>query len=371
VTDHLPNTFLSSKSAEQFSRRQSRWQLELSRVDPKWVYEKGPTNVADALSRCPNLLHVAGTQANPCAHVVDSFPDEDRASPKQSLGIESPSQGTITPNSQSETTTRVDSGPAFLAMIAEELTPDGVDSLLEDIAEWYKFNIETEQVISQTSFTTRNGLWHYSEQIIVPDHKKLQQRCISLHHDGPAAGHPGRNATLELIQRQFWWPSLRRDVNIYVAGCASCQRNKTQSRKPAGLLQRMPIPEYPWQSVSMDLITHLPCTARGHTAIVVFVDRLTKMVHFAPSRDTVSALEFADLFMTEIYRRHGLPENFVSDRDPRFTSEFFTAICQHLGIKQAMSTAFHPQTDGQTERTNITLEEMFRHYVSPSQDDWD
>jgi transposase InsO family protein len=95
------------------------------------------------------------------------------------------------------------------------------------------------------------------------------------------------------------------------------------------------------------------------------------MVHFAPSKDTIGALEFADLFVTEIFRRHGLPENFVSDRDPRFTSNFFSAICKHLGIKQAMSTAFHPQTDGQTERANRTLEEMLRHYVGPSQDDWD
>jgi hypothetical protein len=77
----------------------------------------------------------------------------------------------------------------------------------------------------------RNGLWHYGEQIIVPDDEELQQRCIFLHHDGPTAGHPGRNNTLELIQRQFWWPSLRRDVNVYVAGCASCQQNKTQSQQ--------------------------------------------------------------------------------------------------------------------------------------------
>jgi len=121
----------------------------------------------------------------------------------------------------------------------------------------------------------------------------------------------------------------------------------------------------------MDIITHLPCTARGHTAIVVFVDRLTKMVLFAPSCDKLGALGYADLFMTEIFRRHGLPETFVSDRDPRFTSVFFAGICKYLGISQAMSTSFHPQTDGQTERTNRTLEEMLRQYVGPSQDDWD
>jgi hypothetical protein len=367
VTDHLPNTYLNTKSAEQFSRRQARWQLELSRVDPKWVYEKGPTNVADALSRCPNLVHVARTQAETCAHDLDSIPDKDAAPRKQSLEIQSDPQGKATPNSQS----KEDSGPALLALVAQMPTPDGMESLLEDIAEWYEMNYRADKLLQNTSFTKRKGRWHYGDLVVVPEDKDLQQRCISLHHDGPTQGHPGRNITLELIQRQFWWPSIRKDVGNYVAACASCQQNKAQSRKPGGLLQPLPIPEYPWQSVSMDLITHLPCTARGHTAIVVFVDRLTKMVHFAPSTDTISATGFADLFMSEIFRKHGLPESFVSDRDPRFTSHFFTAICQNLGIKQAMSTAFHPQTDGQTERANRTLEEMLRHYVSPNQDDWD
>ena len=113
VTDHLPNTYLNTKSAEHFSRRQARWQLELSRVDPKWVYEKGPTNVADALSRCPNLIHVAGTQANTCAHELDSIPDKDVASGKQSLKNQSHPQGTVIPNSQSNE----DSGPALLALV--------------------------------------------------------------------------------------------------------------------------------------------------------------------------------------------------------------------------------------------------------------
>jgi hypothetical protein len=116
----------------------------------------------------------------------------------------------------------------------------------------------------------------------------------------------------------------------------------------------------------MDLITHLPCTARGHKAIAV---------HIVPTTDDVGALGCADISMTEIFRRrrrrNGSPENFVSDRDSRFTSEFFTAICRYFDIKQALlSTAYHPQTDGQTERKNRTLEEMLRHYVAPSQDDW-
>lgn len=203
---------------------------------------------------------------------------------------------------------------------------------------------------------------------MVPDSADIRRRCISVNHDLPSAGHFGRNITLELVQRHFWWPSIRKDVELYIAACPSCQINKVQSKKPAGGLQPLPTPEYPWQSVSMDLITHLPCTARGSTAIIVFVDRLTKMIHFVPSRTDVGALEFAEIFVREVFCKHGLPKNVVSDRDPRFTSAFFKEVSKQLGVKQALSTAYHPQTDGQTERTNRTLEQTLRHYVSPSQE---
>lgn len=121
----------------------------------------------------------------------------------------------------------------------------------------------------------------------------------------------------------------------------------------------------------MDLITYLPPTARGRTAIVVFVDRFSKMVHFAPGHDTTTAADFAMIFIKEVFSKHELPDKFVSDRDSGFKSAFFQEICKQLGIKQCMSMAYHTQTDGQTERTNRTLEEMLRHFVSPTQDDWD
>jgi hypothetical protein len=121
----------------------------------------------------------------------------------------------------------------------------------------------------------------------------------------------------------------------------------------------------------MDLITELPCTARGHTAIAVFVDKLTKMTRFAPTTTTCDSEEFARLFLTHVVRSHGLPRKIVSDRDARFTGKFTTAIMTALGTRQAFSTSFHPQTDGQTERMNRTLEEVMRHYVSPRHDDWD
>jgi hypothetical protein len=121
----------------------------------------------------------------------------------------------------------------------------------------------------------------------------------------------------------------------------------------------------------MDLITCLPETAQGLDAIIVFVDKLSKMVHFVPTKTSVSAEEFAALYINHVVKLHGVSKVLISDRDPKFTGKFLTAVCKHLNIKQGLSTAFHPQTDGQTERANRTLEDMLRHYVNPCQTDWD
>jgi Chromo (CHRromatin Organisation MOdifier) domain len=121
----------------------------------------------------------------------------------------------------------------------------------------------------------------------------------------------------------------------------------------------------------MDFITQLPETASGYDAILVFVDSLTKMVHFAPTHTASGAEEFARLFVSHVLSRHGLPRKLVSDRDTRFTSTFWREVSRLWGTKQALSTAFHPQTDGQTERVNRVLEDMLRHYVNPEQDNWD
>ena len=131
---------------------------------------------------------------------------------------------------------------------------------------------------------------------------KVLARSIATSHDLPSSGHPGGVITLEQVQKHFWWPTIWRDVNRYVDTCASCQFNKSSTKRPGGLAKPLPNPDYPWQSMSMDLITHLPSTVRGQTAIVVFVDRLDKMVHLAPSYDTLRAAGFADLFLTEVFR---------------------------------------------------------------------
>jgi hypothetical protein len=160
------------------------------------------------------------------------------------------------------------------------------------------------------------------------------------------------------------------DVEKYVKSCDKCQRNKVINDKPTGLLQPLPVPTRPWESISLDFVTHLPITSTGMDAIMVVVDRFSKQAHFIPTTSKADAATTARLFLTNVYRLHGLPRSIVSDRDPKFTSRFWKTLFNQLGTKLAMSTANHPQTDGQTERTNRTLEEMLRGVIGYEQTDW-
>jgi hypothetical protein len=190
-------------------------------------------------------------------------------------------------------------------------------------------------------------------------------------HDAPWAAHLGRDKTTSLISNMYYWPNISQHVADHIRSCLQCQRNKPSNRKPAGLMVPTQIPERRWSSISVDLITHLPRTLRGHDAIIVFVDRLSKRVHYVSTVTKVSAMDFALIFVNTIFANHGLPMEIISDRDPRFTSTFWEHVTAMLGIQRCMSTAFHPRSDGQTERANRTLEESLRSYVSGDQADWD
>ena len=156
------------------------------------------------------------------------------------------------------------------------------------------------------------------QKIVVPC--SLRQQIIRECHDAPSVGHVGMRRTQELMERQFHWRGMKSDVIAYVKTCPVCQVMKSDNRTKAGLLQPLPVPTRKWGQVTTDLVTDLP-ESSGFTAIAVFVDRLTKMVHFAPCTKEVSAPEYAKLFVDYVFRLHGLPEVIVSDRDPRFTSK--------------------------------------------------
>jgi hypothetical protein len=141
-----------------------------------------------------------------------------------------------------------------------------------------------------------------------------RERVLEEAHDSPYSGHFGKHKVLYQINQNFWWPGWRKDVESYVFGCLVCQRNKAQTFKKAGLLQPLSVPSFKWESVSMDFITQLPVTKTGYDAIAVFVDRLTKMVHFAPTYTDCSARDVARLFNDTVFKHHGLP--YFGQRSP-------------------------------------------------------
>jgi transposase InsO family protein len=185
------------------------------------------------------------------------------------------------------------------------------------------------------------------------------------------SGHLGMDKTLERLARVAYWPNMDQSVREYVRTCDSCQRNKPTKLKPPGLLQPLPIPTRNRESVSMDFIVHLPKTASGYDAIITVVDRFSKMAHFIPTHTNATAADTAKLFFNLVVRFHSIPASIVSDRDSKFTSNFWKALFKLADTKLAMSTSRHPQTDGQTERMNRTLEEMLRSYVNSDMTNWD
>lgn len=200
---------------------------------------------------------------------------------------------------------------------------------------------------------------------------KSQLRILNDLHDSPSSGHLGTAKTLNLIGRQYYWPHMARDVKQYVRSCDSCQRNKSDVTTQRGLLQPLPIPPARWHTVAMDFAGPFQPSGEGQwDQILVVTDKLTKRSHFIPCKTTDSAVDTARRFWKEIVRLHGLPKIIVSDRDPKFTSLFWTNLFDQFGTKLSMSTAYHPQTDGQSERMVRTLKEMLRHYISHSQTDW-
>ena len=216
----------------------------------------------------------------------------------------------------------------------------------------------------------RDGLVFFRDRIYVPKDLELRRRIVAQHHDSKVAGHPGRWKTLELVARSYWWPQMGRYIGTYCRTCDLCLRTKVDRRAPMGELQPLPVPAYPWQIISVDFITELP-EAHGYDAVMVAVDILGKRGHFIPTHTTITAEGSARLYLHHVWKLHGLPESAVSDRGTQFVAEFMRELYRLLGIRLASSTAYHPQTDGQTERVNQELEQYVRLFVNERQDDWD
>ena len=225
---------------------------------------------------------------------------------------------------------------------------------------------------SDNSVTVKDGIIYYNKtRLYVPKVESLITNIITNHHDNKTSGHFGNMKTIDLIERNYYWPNLRQDVKLYIKTCLTCQQIKPSNKKKQGLLQPLPIPQKKWHSVSMDFIVQLPKSKNGFDAIMVVCDRLSKGAVFTPMYTTNTAPEVAKLYFENVCRRYGFPKSIVSDRDSKFTSNFWKSLWSLFDTRLDMSTAFHPQTDGQTERTNRTLEQILRAFTNEEQDNWD
>ncbi|KAL0556280.1 hypothetical protein IC582_004792 [Cucumis melo] len=220
------------------------------------------------------------------------------------------------------------------------------------------------------SLSSDGGLL-FERRLCVPSDSAVKTELLSEAHSSPFSMHPGSTKMYQDLNRVYWWRNMKREVAEFVSRCLVCQQVKAPRQKPAGLLQPLSIPEWKWENVSMDFITGLPRTLRGFTVIWVVVDRLTKSAHFVPGKSTYTASKWAQLYMSEIVRLHGVPVSIVSDRDARFTSKFWKGLQTAMGTRLDFSTAFHPQTDGQTERLNQVLEDMLRACALEFPGSWD
>ncbi|GJR29289.1 putative reverse transcriptase domain-containing protein [Tanacetum coccineum] len=197
----------------------------------------------------------------------------------------------------------------------------------------------------------------------IPCYGDLRSVIMHESHKSKYSIHPGSEKMYQDVKKLYWWPNMKADIATYVSKCLTCARVKAEHQRPSGLLVQPEIPEWKWDNITMDFITKLPRSSQGFDTIWVIVDRLTKSAHFLPIRENDPLDKLARLYLNRVVARHGIPASIICDRDGRFTSNFWRSFQKALGTDISMSTAYHPKTDGQSERTIQTLEDMLRACV--------
>ena len=216
-----------------------------------------------------------------------------------------------------------------------------------------------------------DGTGMMGHRLCVPDVGELKKEIMEEAHSSAYAMHPGSTKIYHTLREHYWWRGMKKDVAEFVSRCLIYQQVKDDHQRPVGLLQSLPIPQWKWEKITMDFVVGLPRCQSGYDAIWVIVDRLTKLAHFLPMKNSDSMEKLAELYVKEIVRLHGTPVSIVSDRDPQLTSRFWPSLQRALGTRLHFSTAFHPQTDGQSERTIQALEDMLRACVLEFKGSWD
>ncbi|MBW0509167.1 hypothetical protein O181_048882 [Austropuccinia psidii MF-1] len=205
--------------------------------------------------------------------------------------------------------------------------------------------------VTDYSLEPQSKLLLFKDRVVIPRNEEIQLNILQKHHDSPLAGHPGQEKTLKLIKRSFYWAGMNKFIMDYVSSCQQCSRNKNIHHKKLGLLKPLQSSVGPCNSLSMDSITQL-LLLNNFDSILLVLDRFSKMEIFIPAYGTITALDLAQIFISHVFSKHGLPVSIVSDRGSLFVSSFWTNLCQKLEISRDLSTSFHPETDGQTQRAN-------------------
>ena len=336
-TDHQSLKYLFTQ--KELNMRQRRWLELIKDYDLKISYHPGKANrVADALSR-------------------------------KSAG---PSMAMLVRQMQDLELEIVDSTEALLAALVVQPT------LLEDIRAGQEVDAELCRIREQVQEgkagefqVSSDGSLRYRDRLCVPRDPVLKNRVLEEAHHSRFSIHPGGTKMYRDLKEKFWWYGMKREIAEYVAKCLTCQQVKAEHQRPSGLLQPLEVPEWKWDRITMDFIQGLPRTRRGNDSIWVIIDRLTKSAHFLPVKTTATLEELARSYDKEVVRLHGVPQSIVSDRDPRFTSRFWSAYQRAMGTKLNLSTAYHSQSDGQSERTIQTLEDMLRACAIDFRGNWD
>jgi hypothetical protein len=336
ITDHKNLTyFMTSKD---LNRRQIRWAEELAYCRPKIVYRKGSENArADALSRRPDYQEIGPR-------------------PKQQILKEV--EGGLEYNRE---------------ILALYTVADKVDNEILKAYEKDSMYEELSKAKQPHIHVSADGYLRYYGKVYVPTSQRT--RIIEESHDTPVAGHFGFKKTHDKIKKSYYFPQMKKTIRAYIDRCVTCIIDKPSRHSPYGEMGRFEIPSRPWQSIGMDWITKLPkskdpLTGTAYDSVWVIVCRLTKLGYFIPYLESSTTEALCYSFKRHVIANHGMPENIVSDRDKWLTSKFWTSLMKQLGVKQTMTSGYHPQTNGQTERLNQTLEEYLRHYLNWKQDNW-
>ncbi|KAH0610986.1 uncharacterized protein H6S33_011413 [Morchella sextelata] len=349
-TDHKNLEYFSTTKV--LNRRQARWAESLAEFDFKIIYRPGTKNgKADALSRRPEYRPEGGGTLG--KQPIDKFFKPGQLAEEEFVvsAVSLASKGVI------------DWSKNFLDHVRQAASGDPTWVGLKERVE------QGEKLGEMKDIAEKDGLLFYKNRLYIPADDRIKIRIAQAEHDSKVAGHFGQDKTLELITRNFYWPKMNEWIDDYVRSCDECQRNKPSRHKKYGALLPLSTPHSVWQSISMDFVVQLP-ESKGYNQIWVVVDRFSKMSHFIPLVAETTAQDLAKIFLGQIWRLHGLPLDIVSDRDAKFTSSFWASLMELLDVRIRMSTAFHPQTDGQTERVNQTLEHYLRAFCNYEQDDW-